>query len=410
MATLCWAVKWDYGIYPLNRFTERAITDAIRQRIEGSQVGAGHIGSYLKSIPLFVSGTETSFTARLERLDPIVTFTIGADTEILIRIVADFDFSTSPTVNGTADSSHAQDMEDMVMFQTTFDSGEIDSHYMKIYESLVGIPKELVLQELLTLLMPVETKEKWSRYHYGYLVPALVVTANKAPVVIIGGDPGTGKTALATSIGAPLAKTLGERVHFRHMSLMLRGMGYQGRASSMVVKLFEQIKQEYLKLKEPLILFFDEAEAIVGSRGETDSSSGAQENIAVVDAIIVGVDGLRKGLQARVVVLFATNLTSRIDSAVLRRSYYYAFERPDEKTRHTLFNNSLDGMNFNSADLEKLVMATTPRMISGKQVQFTPSDIVELIVGRAINEAVRQNKPLNLELLLDYCSRTTPTC
>lgn len=409
MTTLFWAVKWDYGIYALNTFNERAITEAIRRRIEGSQVGVGDIGKYLKSVSLTISGTETSFTARLERLDPIATFTIGADTEILIRIVADLDLSTSPTVNDTADSSHVQDMEDMVMFQTTFDPGKLSSHYMRIYDSLVGIPKELVLQELLTLLMPFETKEKWSKYHYGHLVPALVVTANKAPVVIMGGDPGTGKTALATSIGAPLAKTLGERVHFRHMSLMLRGMGYQGRASSMVVKLFEHIKQEYLKLKEPLLLFFDEAEAIVGSRGETDSSSGAQENIAVVDAIIVGVDGLRKGLQARVVALFATNLTNRIDSAVLRRSYYYAFERPDDKTRYTLFKNSLDGMNFSSADLEELVTATTPRMVNDKQVQFTPSDIVELIVGRAINEAVRQNKPLSLELLLNYCNKTNPT-
>lgn len=409
MTTLFWAVKWDHGFYALDTFIERAITEAVRQRIEGSRINADDIGKYMPGIPLTIRGTETSFTARLERIEPVATFTIDADTEILIHIVTDLDFSLSPTVNETDNSSRVQDLEDMVMFQTTFDPSKLSSHYMKIYESLVGIPKELVLQELLTLLMPFETKEKWSKYHYGHVVPALVVTANKAPVVIMGGDPGTGKTALATSIGAPLAKTLGERVHFRHMSLMLRGMGYQGRASTMVVKLFERIRQEYLRLKEPLLLFFDEAEAIVGSRGETDSSSGAQENVAVVDAIIVGVDGLRKGLQARVVALFATNLTSRIDSAVLRRSYYYAFERPDDKTRYTLFKNSLDGMNFSSADLEKLVVATNPRMLSGKQVQFTPSDIVELIVGRAINEAVRQNKPLNIELLLDYCTRTNPT-
>ncbi|MBK8129456.1 MAG: AAA family ATPase [bacterium] len=167
-------------------------------------------------------------------------------------------------------------------------------------------------------------------------------------------------------------------------------MGYQGRASSIIVKLFEHIAQEYNRIREPIILFFDEAESIVGSRGETDSSSGAQENIAIVDSIIVGVDSLRRGMQARVVALFATNLTERIDPALLRRSYYHHFNRPSDIIRFQLFENALSGLNFNHNELESLVKATSPRMVNGSKVEFTPSDIIELIIGRAINEAINK--------------------
>lgn len=228
-------------------------------------------------------------------------------------------------------------------------------------------------------------------------------------MIVFGGDPGTGKTALATSIGAALAPKLGERVHFRHMSLLLRGMGYQGRAASMIVKSFENIRQEYLKLKEPMILFFDEAEAIVGSRSQADSSSGSQENIAIVDAVIIGVDSLRKGLQARVIAIFATNLTARLDVALMRRSYYYQFDRPDEQTRRILLESSLRGMGFNKDDINKLVEATKPRQINNREIGFTPSDIVESIIGRALNEAIQSNTKVSIESLLRYCEKTNPT-
>lgn len=413
MASLFWCIEWDWGIYTLNSTMEQAIIQAIRLQVADHSLGNEHVGRYLQEVPVLVDGVETNFSALLERIDPPFTCKVNDSTEIHIRL-SDIQKDTyQPISKGSDmldnDPSLDRDLQDMVMFETTFTPWDTQSHYMKIYESLVGIPKDLILREILSLLMPFEAKEKWSRKHYGQVLPALNMTLNKAPVIVVGGDPGTGKTALATSIGAPLAKHLNEKVHFRHLSLMLRGMGYQGRASSMIGKLFERVKEEHLALREPLLLFFDEAEAVVGARGGTDASSGAQENIAVVDAIIVGLDGLRKGYQARVAALFATNLTDRIDSALMRRSYYHSFDRPDDKVRRQLFANSLSGMNLDSSDIDKLVDATAPKKSGNTEIRFTPSDIIELIVGRAINEAIRQDKPINLNLLLSYCEKTKPT-
>lgn len=412
MSTLFWAIDWDKGVYPLDTDTKQKLTQVILQKVEGNVISTGEIGILLNNVEVVIGKTKTSFSARLEQIDPPDTFTIKHDTNIEVYLMTDLDIDRPfPSTDRNQEPSPSRDIEEMVMFQRTFNPNSSDlSFYIELYESLIGIPKDSILREMLSLLIPLKDKKMWSMKHYDKLLPCLNTTSNKASVIMLGGDPGTGKTALATSIGAPLAREMGERVHFRHMSLMLRGMGYHGRASGLIVKLFEHIKHEYLELREPIILFFDEAEAIVGTRRGADASSGAQENIAVVDAIIVGVDGLRKGLQARVVALFATNLTDRIDAALMRRSYYYSFERPDENTRYELFKSALRGMEFNEFDLKKIVEATMPKTNSeGVEVPFTHSDIVELIIGRALNEAIRQDKPVSVDMLMDYCLKTIPT-
>ncbi|MBD2183860.1 AAA family ATPase [Aerosakkonema funiforme] len=410
MSSLFWAIKWDWGIYTLNRNAEKAIIGELEKHLIGKAIGNSDIGKCLEQIPVIIDGARTSFSAHLERVDSPITFTVDRNTVLRIRLVTDFDSSSSlPKRDTNMEPSLATDLDELVTFQTTFSPQDYDSHYRKIYESLIGIAKEEILAEMISLLTPFEKKEKWSKQYYGSVISALQTTATKAPVIVFGGDPGTGKTALATSIGAALAPKLGERVHFRHMSLLLRGMGYQGRAASMIVKSFENIKQEYLKLKEPMILFFDEAEAIVGSRSQADSSSGSQENIAIVDAVIIGVDSLRKGIQARIVAIFATNLTARLDVALMRRSYYYQFNRPDEQTRRILLESSLRGMGFNKDDINKLVEATKPRQINNRDLGFTPSDIVESIIGRALNEAIQSNTKVSIESLLRYCEKTNPT-
>ncbi|WKZ40023.1 MAG: AAA family ATPase [Anaerolineales bacterium] len=403
MSTLYFFVEWDHGFFNLSKEIDLAVKTSIRNELLGKKITADDIGKQIDNMPITAQGIRTSASVTLERIEPLATLIVDATTQIEVRNNNRSSGSQRPTAEEKDD-----ELDNLVMFQTTFEPRMI-SHYHEVYESLVGIPKEIILREIMSLMMSIESKEKWSNRHYGKIVQALSASANKAPVIVFGGDPGTGKTALATSIGAKLATELNERVHFRHVSLTLRGMGYQGRASSMIVKLFDHIKKEYIRKKEPLILFFDEAEALVGSRGETDSSSGAQENIAVVDAIIVGVDNLRKGLHARVVALFATNLTQRVDSALMRRSYYHEFQRPDDGTREVLFKNSLSGLGFSSDEINEFVLATKPQKVNGKLWHYSHSDIVELIIGRAVNDAIFHDKLLTKDDILNYCKSTTPT-
>jgi AAA+ superfamily predicted ATPase len=410
MPTLFWSIRWEWGVYRIEAELEAALIQAIRPRILGKQIRDGDVGLSLDGLAVSLQHTRIPFTATLERIEPLVSFVVGLDTTFRLRLAMP-SAAAHPRAPGqdAHPSSLGAEIDDFVMWQVTFDPFESETHYAHIYTSLVGTNKEVILEEMISLLAPTEVKERWSIEHYQTVVPLVRAIATKAPVIVFGGDPGTGKTALATSIGAPLAWRIGERVHFRHMSLLMRGMGYQGRAGAMIVKSFERIKEEYTRLHEPMLLFFDEAEAIVGSRKQADQSSGSQENIAIVDAIIVGVDSLRKGSLARIVVVFATNLVDHIDSALMRRCYYHTFERPDEQTRRALLTSSLQGMGLSEMDFNRLVDATQPRVVNDVLIPFTHADIVELIVGRALHRAIQANRPLSLDLLLEHCGSALPS-
>lgn len=407
MPSLYWAIHWEYGLRTINPELETLLTQGIRQEIRGRLFQASDIGLKLERLVIQIKSTRVIYSAQLEKIDPPTSFIADTSTNIYVAL-ADHQGLPESRNPGQPTSSPTTEFDEFVMWQVVFDPAKPETHYMNIYDSLMGIEKTEILEETASLLLPYEAREYWSRRHYGTIAPILKVTTSKAPVIIFSGDPGTGKTALATSIGAPLALRLRERVHFRHMSLMMRGMGYQGRAGGMIVKAFEHIKSEYMKLGEPMLLFFDEAEAIVGSRQLADASSGAQENIAIVDAIIVGVDSLRKGMQARIVVLFATNLIGHIDPALMRRCYYHHFERPDTQTRRALFETSLRGLNFSPQDIDQLVDATRPKLLGANEVPFTHSDIVELIIGRAIYQAIKADTALTIEYLLDACRKAIP--
>lgn len=399
-------IHWKYGVHPLTSDVERVICNAIRNNLEGTLISSDDVGKKW-NIDINTDGLRASVEVILDEISPSFSSKITEHTLIRLR-QAQIKINSGALQNSNNDDSLDQDIKDLVTFNTVFSPLE-KSHYIDVYNSLVGIPKDFVLQEIRTLIMSMAEKERWSHKHYDKVIPALKMNVNKAPVIILSGDPGTGKTAFATSVGAKLSQEIKEDVRFLHISLMLRGMGYQGRASSMVVKLFDAIKQNYINTKTPTLLFFDEADAVAGARGETDSSSGAQENIAIVNSIIVGVDNLRKGMQVRVVALFATNLSRRLDAALMRRSYFYEFHKPDEQSRQFLFENSLAGLNFSADDIKSFVHATSPKNNDGKLSQYSHSDIVELIVGRALNDAIINDTILTSSLILEYCKRTAPT-
>lgn len=408
MTNLVFSIEWPYGSYPINRQTEPVLVETIRDTLLGHQLTPESVGQYIQNLLLKVGDINTPFDARLESMSPPIPALVSETTEIQITQLGTHGGAEPRGRNDMTDSGDDQ-LERLIMFKRTFNPRGEEAYYKDLFASLVGIPKDVILADVMSLLMPAEVKASWSMQHYQRVVPILRLSTHKAPVILLGGAPGTGKTALATSIGAMLAESMNECVAFKHMSLTVRGMGYQGRASSIVSRLFDYMTEEYKRVRHPILLFFDEADAVVGSRTDTDASSGAQENIALVNAIIVGLDNLRKSQYARVVALFATNLTSRIDPALVRRSYYYVFERPDTPARSQIFKNCLDEMGFNAGDIDTLVRHTEPRQVGSAVVPFTASDIVELIVGRAVNDAIRTKKRLDLDMLLRYCQDTLPT-
>jgi hypothetical protein len=75
--------------------------------------------------------------------------------------------------------------------------------------------------------------------------------------------------------------------------------------------------------------------------GTDDIGSGAQENVAIVDGLIVALDRISARSRARLVLVMATNLIDGFDPAVVRRASIYQFGRPDASARKQIHDDRL---------------------------------------------------------------------
>lgn len=122
--------------------------------------------------------------------------------------------------------------------------------------------------------------------------------------IMLSGPPGTGKTLLA--------KAIANETEANFISIKgpeLKSM-WVGKSEENVRDLFEKAKQN-----APCILFFDEIDALVGSRVHHDTATETA-SIGIVQQILTEMDGLEdlKG----VVVIGATNRIQLMDPAFLR--------------------------------------------------------------------------------------------
>ncbi|HUB07884.1 MAG TPA: hypothetical protein VMB50_12815, partial [Myxococcales bacterium] len=111
------------------------------------------------------------------------------------------------------------------------------------FERLIGIDehKGQLLDELHLLLRPDEIASWQKKHHAG--VPELVKRfANRCPAVLLSGDVGCGKSALARTVGTPLADRIGARLKVIESPTDLRGGGHVGELSTRVTELFRKTR------------------------------------------------------------------------------------------------------------------------------------------------------------------------
>ena len=133
------------------------------------------------------------------------------------------------------------------------------------------------------------------------------------------GPPGTGKTLTATLIG----QTIGSEVYRIDLSMVVSK--YIGETEKNLASIFDQAQNKRW------ILFFDEADALFGTRTQTTNSNDrhANQEIAYLLQRVEDFPGL---------VILATNLRANIDEAFARRfqSIVY-FPMPDRDLRLRLW-------------------------------------------------------------------------
>lgn len=186
------------------------------------------------------------------------------------------------------------------------------------YDRLVGLDehkRQLLLE--LELLLFHDRLDAWNRKHHGGNLRACQIMSSRAPLVLLEGDDGCGKTVLAQTIGHALATKMHQKVHLLKVNTQVRGSGRVGEMSDLIVQAFTQAEAKAESVRgEPILLLIDEADALAAKR--TDQHMH-HEDKAGLNTLLQRIDGLRQS-NRRIAVIFITNRPDALDPAIRRRA------------------------------------------------------------------------------------------
>ncbi len=207
--------------------------------------------------------------------------------------------------------------------------------------------------------------EQWGMrkyYAYGDCVSAL-----------FKGAPGTGKTMAAHVVANEL-----------HMAL------YQVDLSSVLDKYIGETEKRLEEIflmaeKGNVILFLDEADALLGKRSEISSSHDKYSNNAMA-YLLQRIESFHG------IILMATNLSGNIDHAFIRRIRYIVnFTMPDREIRRQIWQSLLhDGLPHEEIDFE---------FLSSDDFAFSGASIKNILM-HAMIKAGAEGVPLNMKHLI----------
>ena len=175
------------------------------------------------------------------------------------------------------------------------------------------------------------------RYPYGRCVS-----------VLMSGPPGTGKTMTAQV----LASRLGLELYKVDLSQIVDK--YIGETEKRLKQVFDQAE------KSNMILFFDEADALLGKRSEVKDAKDKYANTEVAYL-------LQRMEEYQGIVLMATNQAGSMDAAFVRRfRYHLVFTLPNEELRRKIWEDALAGIPSVGIQLDYLARQF---QLSGAQIK-----------------------------------------
>ncbi len=210
-------------------------------------------------------------------------------------------------------------------------------------------------------------RKVFDEYGYGKKYPY-----GTAVSVLFTGAPGTGKTMAAYV----LANILGMELYQVDMSQIVDK--YIGETEKKLKEVFDIASQNNM------ILFLDEADALIGKRSETKEAKDKYANVEVAYILqkIEEYDG---------VVIMASNLKNNIDSAVMRRiRYEVKFEIPTLEIREKIWKSVFD-TNLPKEDINYNYLA--------EQFELSGASIKNIALN-AIFKAVSEDSPVTMRHIL----------
>lgn len=279
------------------------------------------------------------------------------------------------------------------------------------YAELIGV--EEVKQRLVgeaRMLLDHQLVNTWSKHHHGSTIRAAKELSARPPLIILAGDVGTGKTELAETFVDAVARQMRVEGTLYALSLAARGEGAVGQMSTLIGNAFKTVADESRvgyragKPSRISVLLVDEGDALAQSRELTQMH---HEDRAGVNALIKGIDGLRRH-NPPVLIILCTNRLSALDPAVKRRAaYIVTLQRPNEAQRQALLSELLEGIALNDDELNHLVALTGPT--DRCDFGYTYSDIRQRLVPEAVILGVTYDVPLSYKIVVEAVKRVPPT-
>lgn len=207
---------------------------------------------------------------------------------------------------------------------------------------------------------------------------ALQKRPNLPFIVLLHGPSGTGKTALVREICRRTKR------HMLEVKVELLRNSDLGKDEKVITDLFEEYAESFERSKDYPIMFFDECEAHLCKRMNTDS-----HNPTLVNHLnnIVGM-WLKEFQDFHGILFLATNRKDDIDDAFARRILYQIeVEHPDKETQAEIWKTLFPRV-LSPEQCKQLAEETNFSGGQIKQVQ-TKADIHELLHGKITFETIR---------------------
>ncbi|ANB24607.1 ATPase [Alteromonas stellipolaris] len=278
-------------------------------------------------------------------------------------------------------------------------------------DRLIGLDDyKIRLTKMLSVLIDPRSMEKWVNKFHGDHYEVLEPILSRPPLIVLAGDVGSGKTALAENISDKVARLNKIDITLLPLSLSSRGQGRVGEMTQLVSSAFQQTKDLAKKYKSEsgksrgaVILLIDEADALAQSR---ESEQMHHEDRAGVNAFIRGIDSLASDVLPAAVIM-CTNRLDALDPAVKRRAAeILPFKRPSAEQRKSVLEQTLAPFDLDNETIEKIVEITGET--SEKTYGFSFSDITQRLVPSIILDAF-PNKPVTKERAIEVTLSIQPT-